>query len=96
MLKCIGMQNLIKVYHVVQELWAYDHDLQGLSSAKLCHRFAYQYLDNVKMYKYAKLDRNIWFGSRVMNILTKIPELAKTMLGSLVIILNTSRWAMLK
>ena len=80
MLKCIGMQNLIKIlmYQVVQELSAVDHDMSDLSSSKPCHRFAYQCLDNVKMY--AKYDHNILCGSRVI-IFTKIRRPAKVMLG---------------
>ena len=67
------MHNLIKMYHVVQELLAFsltDHDQLDLCSAKPCHRFAYQYLDNVKMYKQAEFDPNIPSGSRVMSIFT--------------------------
>ena len=39
------MQNLIKIYHVVQELWAFsltDHDRPDWCSTKPRHLFAYQ------------------------------------------------------
>ena len=49
------MQNLIKMYHAVQELRAFS--LQDLGNPR--HRFAYQWLDNDKINKYAKLDPNI-------------------------------------
>ena len=52
MLKCISKQNLIKLYHAVQELSAFsqsDHDLPDCCSAKPRLRFAYQWPDNVKM-----------------------------------------------
>ena len=39
-------------------------------------------LDNVKMYKYAKFDQNIWCGSRATSIFTKKPWPAKMMLGT--------------
>ena len=42
---------------------------------------AYQWLDNVKMYKYAKFDQNIPCSSRVMNIFTLRPLPAEMMLG---------------
>ena len=45
------------------------------------HRFAYQWPDNAKMYKYAKFDQNIPYGSRVMSISTKRPRPAGLMLG---------------
>ena len=48
------MQNLIKVYRVVKELWAFsqiDLYLLDLCSAKPRQRFAYQWPDNNKMYK---------------------------------------------
>ena len=48
------MQNLIKIYHVVQAMRASDHNLLDLSYTKPCHRFASLCLDNVKMFKYAK------------------------------------------
>ena len=48
------------------------------------HRFAYQCLDNIKMYKYAKIDQNISCGSRVIDAQR-----------SLVIVLHTSGWSML-
>ena len=39
-------------------------------SVKPRHGLASQWLENVKMYKYAKFDPNIPFGSRVMSIFT--------------------------
>ena len=80
-LKCIGMQNLIDLYHVIQKLWASDHEMPDLSSAESCHRFAHKCFDNVKMYKFAKFDSNIWCGSRVISIFTKRPWPAKMMIG---------------
>ena len=67
-LKCISMQYLIKIYRAVQELWAFSlKDLDRLKwcSAKPHRRFAYQWLNNVKINKYAKFDPNItiWFKS---------------------------------
>ena len=47
------------------------------------HRFAYQGLDNVKMYKYAKFDQNIPCGLTVMSIFTKRPRRTKMMLGKM-------------
>ena len=46
---------ILETYHVVQELNAFftDLDRPDWCSAKPRHRFAYQCLDNVKMYKYA-------------------------------------------
>ena len=41
------------------------------------HHFAHWCVDNVKMYKYAKLDRKICWGSRIVSIFTKRPGLAK-------------------
>ena len=43
------------------------------------HRFAYQCLHNVKMYKYAKFDKNIPCGSRVMSVFTNRPRPAGRM-----------------
>ena len=54
------MQNFIKIYQVINELRAFDHELMDQSSTNPCHRFAYQCLDNVKMHKYAKFDQNTW------------------------------------
>ena len=70
----ISKQNLIKMYHVVQELCAFsltDHDRPDYNSAKPRHRFEYQCLGNVKMYKYAKFDQNLPYSSRVISIFTK-------------------------
>ena len=43
--------------------------------------FAYQFLDNVKMYKYKKFDHNMPCGSRIMSIFTKRPRPAEMVLG---------------
>ena len=53
MLSCISMQNMIKIYHAVQELWAFsltDHCRPAGCSAKPSTRFAYQFPDIVTMY----------------------------------------------
>ena len=44
-LKCISMQNLIKVYHVVKDLKIKDKDKDKKVKPHL--RFTYQCLDNV-------------------------------------------------
>ena len=44
---------------------------QTYPQTNTCHRFAYQFLENVKMYKYAKFDQNIWCNSRIMSIFIK-------------------------
>ena len=52
----------MKIEHVVHELWTFlITDLDR--PAKPHHRFAYQRLDNVKMYRYAKFDQSytMWF-----------------------------------
>ena len=46
--------------YMVQELLAFTLTYNGPQDGclvKLCHRFALQCLDNVKMYKYAKFDK---------------------------------------
>ena len=68
MLKCISMQNLIKTYNAVQELWAFslkDLNWPKWCSAKPRHPFAYQWLDNIRINKYAKFAPNIPYGSIV-------------------------------
>ena len=67
------MQNLITIYGVVQELWAFS--IKYLNQPNLCsarpnHRFESQWLDNAIINKYAKYDTNIPCGSRVMSIFT--------------------------
>ena len=49
-------------------------------SQQLRHRFAYQWLDNVKINKYAKFDPNLSCRSRVMSTFTKWPRRARLML----------------
>ena len=67
MLKCISMQNLIQMYHVVKELKVLtDHDRPDCCSAKPCPCYACLWLDNVDMHAYAKFDQNIPCCSRVM------------------------------
>ena len=67
MLKCLSKQNLIKIYHAVQDLEAFiltDHDLPTglmLDKASSTHRC----LENVKMFKYAKYDQNIPCGQEL-------------------------------
>ena len=81
MLICICIQNVIKICHVVQEWWAFSQSanrrMYGWAdgrlkwcSAKPRHHFAYQYLDNVKIDKYAIFNPNIPCGSWVMSIFT--------------------------
>ena len=43
---------------------------KALSLAKPSHQFAYQWLDNFKLNKYAKVDPNIPYGSNVINNFT--------------------------
>ena len=69
------MQNLIEIYHVIQELWAFllsDNDRPDWCSAKPCPSkkdcYAYQCLDNVDIHTYVKFDQNIPCASRVMSI----------------------------
>ena len=45
------------------------------------HRFAYEWLDNVKINKYVKFDPNIPCGSKVINTLTDWPRPAGLMLS---------------
>ena len=45
------------------------------------HRFAYQWLDNVKTHKYAKFEPYAPRSSRGMSIFTKRVQMAKKMLG---------------
>ena len=45
------------------------------------HRFVYQLLGNVKIYKYTNFEQNIPCGPRVMSIFTKRVRAAKIMLG---------------
>ena len=61
-------QNILAM--AVQGFSLKDLDQSDRCSAKSRHRFAYQWLDNVKMYKKAKCDPNIPVGSRVMSIFT--------------------------
>ena len=63
----------MKIYHVVQEFWAFSLkylDRPKLMLGKPRHRFAYKWLDNIKINKYAKFDPNILYVSRVMRIFT--------------------------
>ena len=70
------MQNLIQIYHVVQELWAfsltYHRRPDWCSAESRSHKecFACQWLDDFDMHMYAKFDKNIPCGSRVMSIFT--------------------------
>ena len=71
-LKYISIQNFKQIYHGVQELWAFS--LQELDRPKWCsakprHRFAWQWMDNVKVH-YTKFEVNMLRGSRVMSIFT--------------------------
>ena len=50
-------------------------------SAKPRHRFAWQWIDNFKVYKYTKFEANISWGSRVVSIFTEKARPAKMMLG---------------
>ena len=100
MLKYISIQNLKWIYHGVQELWAFS--LKELDRPKWCstkprHRFAWQWLDNVKIHKYTKFEANIPWGSRVMSIFTKRAWPVKMMLGEASSpFLHGSGWTMLK
>ena len=51
-----------------------DHDRPGCCSAKPRLCFAYQCLDNVKMYMYEIFDQNIPCGPRVMGVFTNRPR----------------------
>ena len=59
------MQNLVKIYHAVKELWAGSNDAQPIT--KGCNTC--QVLDNVNMHLYAKFDQIILRCPRVMSIL---------------------------
>ena len=79
-LKCL--QNIIKIYCAVQELRAFSlkyRDRPNWCSAKPHHHFAYQWLENVKIDKYAKFDPNIPCSSRVMSILTNWQQPTQTL-----------------
>ena len=68
------MQNLINIYNgVVQVLLAFslkDLNLPKWFSIKPRHFFAYQWLDNVRINKYAKFDPNKPCDKRVISIFT--------------------------
>ena len=66
-----------------------DLDRPKWCSSYPCHRFAYQWLDNIKINKYAKFDPNIQCGSWVMSIFTIWPQQAGLMLSKL---LSIKRW----
>ena len=54
-LKYISIQNLKWLYHGAQEIWAFSRkelDRPKWCSAKPHHRFAWQWLDNIKVHKY--------------------------------------------
>ena len=76
--KCIVKQNLIKIDHVVCAFSLTNHDRPRGEALSF---FAYQCKDNVKLYKQAKFDENIPFGSRVMSLFTKRAQPANMMLG---------------
>ena len=68
------------MYHVIQKFRAFsltDQDQLNWCSTKPHHCFAYQCLENIKIYKHAN-DQNIY---RVMSIFTNGPLMAKLMLG---------------
>ena len=76
-LKCISMQNVIKI--CLAFLLIVDGRTDGRRthtmnkfSSKPRHRFAYHSLDNVKIHvhNYTKLEQNNPSGSRVMGIFT--------------------------
>ena len=70
-LKCIKQESFnenIPCGSRVMRISLTDHDWADWYSTKPRHRFAYQCLDNFKMYRYAKFDQNIPFDSRVMSI----------------------------
>ena len=57
MFKSIATQNLIKIYNLIQELWASDYDLSDVFSTNACQRLAIYCLNKVKMYKYTEFDQ---------------------------------------
>ena len=69
------MQNLINIYHVVQELLTFPLAANGRNwcSANLVHQkvgLVFKWLGNVVMQMYEKFDQNIPCGFRVMDIFT--------------------------
>ena len=75
------MQNLINIYRAVQELGAIslkDLDLQKRCLINPSHGFVYQWLDNVKINRYAKFDPNIPCGSRVIRIFHYMTTIGRT------------------
>ena len=84
MLKCISIQNLIKIYQRVQELRAFFlkkiPQPAEMMLTKSRHHFAYQWPDNLKMYKSVNIDQNMPCSERVVNLFPKRPLLAKVKL----------------
>ena len=56
--RCISMQNLISMYGAVMSIF---------TKRSRPANFAYQWLDNVKINKYAQFDQNMPCGSRVVS-----------------------------
>ena len=84
MLKCISMQHSVKIYGVVHNLWTFS--LKYLDWPKWCSansrdHYAYQWLDNVKINKFAKYDPNIPCGSTIMRVFFKWLQPAEMILS---------------